>query len=86
MSKKDVLSKEIDELLDEIKFWRNVLFTIISALVGIVFTYSQDKIKLSLNLEILIITGVSSIFIILFIIYIKRKEKYSLHQELFKED
>jgi len=86
MSKKDVLSKEIDELLDEIKFWRNVLFAIISGLVGIVFTYSQNKIILSFNLEILILIGVFSIFIILFIIYKKRNIKYKLHLKLEKEE
>ena len=86
MSQKDVLSKEIDELLDEIKFWRNVLFAILSGLIGIVFTYSQDKIKLSSTLEVLISTGVISVFIILIVIYNKKNLKHKLHLKLLKED
>jgi len=47
---KDVILKKIDVLRDELKWWMNVVLVVISALVGGVFSLSQNKIDLNLIL------------------------------------
>jgi len=44
MGKKERLQKELDLLLEKMKFWRYSIFAIISGVVGIVFANSQDKL------------------------------------------
>ena len=47
MGKKERLQKELDLLLEKMKFWRYTLLAVISAIVGMAFSISQDRIEMS---------------------------------------
>jgi len=86
MALKDRLVKEIDEISERVRFWYNIILTIITAIGVVIFTLSQGK---SINeyfiLFFAIITLVSSI------IAIRRLENFSKYRKelldrLEKED
>lgn len=85
MSKKDKLSKEIDELLDEIRFFRNVLFGILSGIIGVLFSYSQNVLKMNFIVEFLLWMGIVAIIVLVIIIYNLKKKKHNLHELIEKE-
>ena len=47
MGKKERLQKELDLLLEKMRFWRYTLLAVISAIVGMIFSISQGKIEMS---------------------------------------
>jgi len=85
LSKKDKLSKEIDELLDEIRFFRNVLFGILSGIIGVLFSYSQNVLKMNFIVEFLLWMGIVAIIVLVIIIYNLKKKKHNLHELIEKE-
>ncbi len=85
MSKKDKLSKEIDELLDEIRFFRNILFGILSGIIGVLFSYSQNVLKMNFIVEFLLWMGIVAIIVLVIIIYNLKKKKHNLHELIEKE-
>jgi len=86
LSKKDKLSKEIDELLDEIRFFRNILFGVVSGLIGIIFSYSQNAVKLNFIVKLLLGSGGVIVFILMYIIYVLKQKKHKLHNLIEKEE
>jgi len=44
MGKKERLQKELDLLLEKIRFWRYSLLAILSGIVGMLFVVSQNKL------------------------------------------
>jgi len=44
MGKKERLQKELDLLLEKMRFWRYSIFAIISGVVGILYANSQGKL------------------------------------------
>ena len=86
MSKKDSLQKEIDALLDKMKFWRSVTVSIISGLIGIIFAISQNKLSVNNITNTLILTGILLIIISLKFMYNREQERIELVKKLEKED
>ena len=54
MGRKEELQTEATEILDDIKFFRNILLGVLSGLVGILFALSQKKLLLNNFIEILV--------------------------------
>jgi hypothetical protein len=72
----EYLKEEIKELRDKVSFLRNMLLALFSAIGGIIFGISQDKILINLMLEILIFVNI--LLIILFslrIVYLENEKK-----------
>jgi len=86
MSKKDSLQKEIDALLDKMKFWRSVTVSIISAIFGIIFGISQHKLENNTTTQSLVILGGISILVTLYFMYKREQERIELVNKLEKED
>ncbi len=86
MGQKESLQKEIDALLDKMKFWRNIAITIISAIIGIIFGISQHKIENNFITEILILSGGIIIVISILLMYMREEERIDLIKKLEKVD
>ena len=63
MGKKEKLQKELDLLLEKIRFWRYVIFAIVSSVIGILFGLTQQKINLNWGIIILLALGFVGIVI-----------------------
>jgi len=63
MGAKERLQKELDLLLEKMKFWRYVIFGIVSGTVGMIFGASQNKLQLNLVAMVFLIFGLISIVI-----------------------
>ena len=57
MGKKEKLQKELDLLLEKIRFWRYALLAIISGIVGMVFAVSQNKVIVNFAISGFVIFG-----------------------------
>ena len=57
MGQKEKLQKKLDFILEKLRFWRNIIFAVISSVVGIVFAVNQGKIELTNTLIIINIFG-----------------------------
>ena len=44
MSKKDALIKEIDEIGERVRFWHNIILTLVTGMSGVLFALSQGKV------------------------------------------
>jgi len=60
---KERLQKELDLLLEKIRFWRYVVFGIISGIIGILFGITQNKIHINWGVIILLGAGLTGIII-----------------------
>jgi len=45
MGTKEKLQKELDLLLEKIRFWRYAIFAIVSGVVGVLFGLTQNEVK-----------------------------------------
>jgi len=63
MGKKEKLQKELDLILEKIRFWRYVLFAIFSGVIGIIFGISQHKIYLNIGVILLLSTGLIGVIL-----------------------
>lgn len=61
MGKKERLQKELDLLLEKMRFWRYSIFAIISGVVGILYANSQEKLVISVAIYGFLITALLSI-------------------------
>jgi len=57
VGQKEKLQKKLDFILEKLRFWRNIIFAVISSVVGIVFAVNQGKIELTNTLIIINIFG-----------------------------
>ena len=86
MGSKERLQKELDLLLEKIKFWRYVIFAIISGVVGIIFTASQHKLDMNYLITLLLITSVVGLYVSIRTIEFLTDEYYKLLDILEKEE
>jgi len=85
MSEKDFLIKEIDSIIDKIRFWRNLLIALLSGLAAMLFGLSQKKLIVN-NLTIfLFISGIILIIVITVMIKKEDEKKKKLMLQLKKE-
>jgi len=57
MGKKERLQKELDLLLEKIRFWRYTLLALISAIVGMLFSITQGKVVVNYAILIFMVAG-----------------------------
>lgn len=57
MGKKEKIQKELDLLLEKIRFWRYVILAIISGTVGMLFAASQGKLIVGVAVLGFVIAG-----------------------------
>ncbi len=83
MGKKEKLQKEIDVLEGKIRFFRNAILTIVSAIVWVAYAIIENKA----DEKILILAGVGSVVLIFIFIRVKSLENKEiwLFEELEKE-
>ena len=85
MGKKEKLQKELDLVLEKLRFWRYVLFAIVSGVVGVIFGLSQNKIHLNWEIILLLLLAFVSA-----ILSIKRisdlTELYNENLELLEKE
>jgi hypothetical protein len=86
MGSKERLQKELDLLLEKIRFWRYVIFAIISGVVGIIFTASQHKLNMNYLITLLLIASVVGLYISIRRIEFLTDEYYKLLDILEKEE
>ncbi len=63
MGKKERLQKELDLLLEKMRFWRYSIFAIMSGVVGILYAYSQGKVTANITIYGFLIAALVSIII-----------------------
>jgi len=63
MGAKEKLQKELDLLLEKMRFWRYVIFGIVSGVVGMLFGLTQNKIHLNWGTIVLLGLGFVGIVI-----------------------
>ncbi len=63
MGAKEKLQKELDFLLEKMRFWRYVIFGIVSGVVGMLFGLTQHKIHLNWGTIILLALGLIGIIV-----------------------
>ena len=86
MGKKEKYIKELDFLLEKLRFWRYALFAVFSAVVGVLFSLSQNKITINfLLLFLLIFSFIVSLIAVMRISFLT-KEYYFYLDLLDKED
>jgi sulfite exporter TauE/SafE len=57
LGKKEYLQKELDLILEKLRFWRYVIFGIFSGVIGVLFSVTQKKIIISVWLLALFVMG-----------------------------
>jgi len=60
---KERLQKELDLLLEKIRFWRFVIIGIVSGVVGVLFSLTQNKIHINWGVIILLAAGFAGIIV-----------------------
>ena len=85
MGKKERLQKELDLLLERIRFWRYSFFAIFSAIIGLVFGISQGKIISNSVTVIFVVLALIGIIIAVQKISNLQNKYYLLLDELERE-
>ena len=57
MGRKEKLQKELDLILEKMRFWRYVIFGIVSGVLGIIISLSQQKLHLNSAIIFILIFG-----------------------------
>ena len=63
MGKKERVQKELDLLLEKLRFWRYVIFGIVSGVIGILFSLTQNKITMNYGVIALLLFSLIGIII-----------------------
>ena len=75
MAKKEQYQKEIDILMEELRFFHNLLLGLISGIIGVVYALGINKLALSSFIFIILTGGfLSLIFILVKITEIKEEQ------------
>jgi len=83
---KEKLQKELDLLLEKLRFWRYVIFGIVSGTLGIIVSASQNKLQMNLVIMIILVIGFIGIIISIKRIDTLTKEYMKLLEVLGKEE
>ena len=86
MGKNEKLQKELDFLLEKIRFWRYTILAIISGEAGTLFGISQNKIHVDVIVLLLLIFGAIGLVVAVKRIDTITKEYQKLLELLEKED
>ena len=86
MGKNEKLQKELDFLLEKIRFWRYAILAIISGETGILFGISQEKVRADAIVLILLTFGAIGLVIAVGRINSIAKEYQKLLKLLEKEE
>ena len=63
MGKKEKYQKELDFILEKLRFWRYVVLAIFSGIIGIGFSMAQHKIEINILTFLFLFFGFIGIFI-----------------------
>jgi F0F1-type ATP synthase assembly protein I len=63
MGTKEKLQKELDLLLEKIRFWRYAIFGIVSGVIGVLFGITQNKIHINWGIITLLLLGFIGVII-----------------------
>ena len=85
MGRKEELQTEATEILDDIKFFRNILLGVLSGLVGILFALSQKKLLLNSFIDILVLSGIIVSVFLMVVIRINKKKLQVIKKNLRRE-
>ena len=86
MSKKDKYQKELDFILEKLRFWRYVILAIFSGIVGVGFSMAQHKIEINILTFLFLFVGFIGILISVVRINFLTKKYYSYLDLLEKEE
>ena len=86
MGVKEKLQKELDLILEKMRFWRYVIFGIFSGTLGIIVSASQDKLKLNLTIFIVLILALIGVIVSIKRIDFLTKEYQKFLELLEKEE
>ena len=84
MGRKEQIQKEIDLIEGKVRFFRNAILALVSALVWVIYAILEQKV----GKEILILAGVGAVVLIVLFVRTKSLEnkEYWLLEELRKEE
>ena len=85
MGKRERLQKELDLLLEKIRFWRYSLLAILSGIVGMLFAVSQNKVIINTSISVFMLLGFIAMFISVKRLSVIDKDYRVLLDELEKE-
>ena len=85
MGEKETLQKELDFLLEKIRFWRYVILAVVSGILGILLAISQNKMHTNGMVITLLVFGVMTLIIAVSRIGSTTNEYKNLLSELRKE-
>jgi len=86
MGKLEALQKKIDQVADKVRNLRYIFLTLLSALTGLVFGISQNKIDENLMINIFLIAGAGLVSFTGILITKEEKKRDILIDKLEKED
>ena len=86
MGKNEQIQKELDLLLEKIRFWRYSFLAVVSSLAGILFGISQGKVILNFLVISLWVSGILLVYLSIRRLSLLQKEYYSLLDDLKQED
>ena len=85
MGKKEKYQKELDFLLEKIRFWRYVVFAIFSGIIGVGFSITQKKILVNVELLGFMISGIIGLILSVARIHFLTK-KYFYYLNLLEKE
>ncbi len=86
MGRKEKYQKELDFILEKLRFWRYVILAIFSGIVGIGFSMTQHKIEINVLTFLFLLFGFVGILISVFRINALTKRYYFYLDLLEKEE
>jgi len=86
MGKKEKYQKELDFILEKLRFWRYVVLAIFSGIIGIGFSMAQHKIEINILTFLFLFFGFIGIFISVIRINFLTKRYYFYLNLLEKEE
>jgi len=82
----EALQKKIDQIADKVRHLRQIIIVLMSAIIGVIFGISQNKVKDDFIVDILLILGTIIVIIIGFLIKNEEKKRNMLIDKLEKKE